>query len=461
MVGMARDAARRSTRARVVGALAVAVAAELTCGAVVAAGGHDSRAPAAASRHVVAHARPPVGAATGAPQPAAAGRGIAAQAVLDRMAAAVLARDAAGYVAAVDPDQAALRAAAARTFRNLAGVPLASWSYSVDPVPAADLPPDRQQALGRSAWLAAVTFHYALLGYDAQPAAQRLYVTFAQRAGQWYVAGYGDGGPTRPSAADIWDFGPVLALAGARSLVLGHPAERAELASIAAEADRDVPRVAAFWGRAGWRQRVVIVVPSSAAELSRLVDGQDLSQFAAVATVEIDGAESARAAAGDRILVNPANFDDLGALGRRVVLTHEITHVATRPVTGPLLPDWLIEGIADYVGFRDAGLPPRSVAPELAADVDAGHVPTALPSDTAFDGAAPHLAESYEEAWLACRWIADRYGEPALIALYRAVGTSSAATRRDALRAGLDATLHLTIRGLVAAWRADVRAELS
>jgi hypothetical protein len=377
------------------------------------------------------------------------------------MAAALLARDADGYVAGIDPEQPRLRATARRLVRNIAGVPLASWSYAVDPVPAAALSPQRARALGAPAWLAEVTFRYALLGYDAHPAAQRLYVTLVQRAGQWYVAGYDDGGPDRRSARDLWDFGRVVALAGDRSLVLGHPSERADLASIAAEADRDVPRVASFWGRSRWRQRVVIVVPATPAELSQLVDGQDLSQFAAVATVEIDGSPSTGAAAGDRILVNPANFDDLGPLGRRVVLTHEITHVATRPVTGPLLPDWLIEGIADYVGFRDAGLPPRNVAPELSADVDTGQVPAALPGDGAFGGGAAHLAESYEEAWLACRLIATRYGEPALIRLYRAVGTSDAGSRRAALRAGLAAAPGLTVRQFVAAWRADVRAELS
>ena len=44
-------------------------------------------------------------------------------------------------------------------------------------------------------------------------------------------------------------------------------------------------------------------------------------------------------------------------------------------------------------------------------------------------GSSPRLAQAYEGGWLACRLIAERWGQAALVRFYRAVGTSSLAPR--------------------------------
>ncbi|MFL6139686.1 MAG: hypothetical protein ACJ74O_18075, partial [Frankiaceae bacterium] len=389
--------------------------------------------------------------------PATADRVEAAQRLLDARAAAVLHHDAARLVAGVDPGQPELVAGQRRLAGALAGVPLASWRYVVDPISPAPLPAARQRALGPSAWLAEVTLHYALRGFDPRPTTERLYYTFARRGGGWWLAGDADGSAAHLHAArELWDFGPVVAVTGARSLVLGHPAGRDRLATVAAEADRDVPRVTSFWGRRGWSDRVVVLVPADDRELESLVGGQDLSQIAAVATFQGDAGPGDALPGGDRVIVNPSDYADLGRLGRRVVLTHEIIHVATRPVSGPGLPEWLVEGFADYVGFRGTGIAVRAAASELAA----GRLPERLPTDRAFDGSAPHLAVAYEKAWLACRYVARRWGERALISLYRSVGTSREPDEGTALRAGLAGVLHVTLPDLTAGWRAYLRAEL-
>ena len=56
-------------------------------------------------------------------------------------------------------------------------------------------------------------------------------------------------------------------------------------------------------------------------------------------------------------------------------MTHEITHVATRSVTAVGTPTWLVEGIADYVGFKGTSTSVRFDASELAREVDAGRQP--------------------------------------------------------------------------------------
>jgi len=145
------------------------------------------------------------------------------------------------------------------------------------------------------------------------------------------------------------------------------------------------------------------------------------------------------------VTVNPRNWPRLDAVGAQIVLTHELTHVATRADTGSQTPKWLSEGFADYVGFLDSGLPPTVAASELDGQVRGGEVPTRLPSDRDFRGGNPDLGEAYEEAWLASRYIAAHYGQPTLVRFYRAVGTSqraSGAAVAHAMRRLLGVTPH-------------------
>ena len=111
---------------------------------------------------------------------------------------------------------------------------------------------------------------------------------------------------------------------------------------------------------------------------------------------------------GDRVSVNPRVWPSLDALGRRVVLTHELTHIASRGDTGAQTPRWLQEGFADYVGFAGTGVAPTVIAAELAGDVRAGRLPRRLPGNRRFAGSSPRLAQAYQQGWLACLLIAAR-----------------------------------------------------
>jgi hypothetical protein len=136
-----------------------------------------------------------------------------------------------------------------------------------------------------------------------------------------------------------------------------------------------------------------------------------------------------------------------------VVLTHEITHVATRAATSATTPMWLSEGFADWVGYSGTDRTTRQTAPELAADVAAGRIPAHLPSDADFATTAPHLAQSYEAGWLACRMVAERWGSGRLTALYQAAG-------RMPTDAALRHTLGVDLRAFEARWRAYAAEEL-
>jgi hypothetical protein len=404
--------------------------------------------------------------AHGSPGDIASVRGRAITELLARRAAAIMGHDEDAYLATDDPADPSYRERDARVFADLQEVPFASFTYSFDPTSSIGL---STPALARYAAPvyapAAVYERYALAGFDPAPTEVVKYDTFVERRGAWYLASDDDFAAAGfASAADLWDFGPVAAVRRPGVLVLGHPSPL--LAQLADETARDIPRVDAVWGE-GWSRRAVVFVPATQREMAAIIDtNSDLNQIAAVATAELSNGQ-ARSAVGDRVIVNPANFVRLDELGRQVVMTHELTHVASRAYTGPALPVWLVEGLADYVGYLDTGLPVRVAATELAAEVQRGHVPATLPADAAFDGSDPRLAQVYEEAWLACRLIVADYGQDALVRLYRTVGVAAAPPGGNTsgpgspLATAMVGQLHLSLAAFTARWRSYLLSELS
>jgi hypothetical protein len=382
-------------------------------------------------------------------------RSAAIKAVLAKNAAALLHRDLAAWTATLDPANPTYRKAQVAVFANTADVPFASYFYDVADSDVADASVPRPGQL-----LVPVTLRYALRGFDPQPTALREYLTFVTADSGWRLAGDTDGAAQGlVSARDLWDFGPVVAVHGQRSLVLAHPGAVDLAHTLTTAADAAVPRVTAFWG-AGWARRVVILVPGSQDELRQIVGTkQDLSQIAALATAEIGSAPGSAGAVGDRIAINPTTFGTLGSLGRRVVMTHEVTHVASRAVTGADSPTWLVEGLADYVGFKGTSTSLRFDASELARQVDAGHVPTALPSSSDFAHAGATLSLDYEEAWMACKFIVSRTSEATLIRFYQQVGTAKGSPA-VALKAAFAQVLHTDQATFTASWRSYVKASL-
>ena len=161
--------------------------------------------------------------------------------------------------------------------------------------------------------------------------------------------------------------------------------------------------------RRPWSRQPVIVSPKSQSDMATLIgnDGKGLSQIAAVTTGSFESGLSK----GDRVVVNPAAWRTLGSLGKRVVLAHEMTHLATRAITVDDVPIWLSEGFADYVAYRAVEVPTNVVAGDVFEDVRDGKAPEKLPEDAEFDAAKGDIASAYEGSWLACRMIAERYGQ--------------------------------------------------
>ena len=375
--------------------------------------------------------------------------------LLETRAAAVLARDRAAFLSVVDPTATAFLERQGRLFDALADVPLSAWYYDLDTRaeqgPNGEL--DRRHGAGRW-WAPELALRYALTDVDRDPAYERHVLTFVERGGRWLLASDDDfAGTGGRTARSLWDTGPVIAVRGRSSLVLVRPDDRRLLTRLARATDSAVPRVNRVWGD-DWQQAVAVLVPGSQSELAELLAKPgELSQIAAVATAELIDQSGRTTAVGDRIILNPPNFEGLGPVGRQVVLTHEVTHVATRQASGGAMPAWLVEGFADYVGYLEADVAVSVAARELRADVRAGRLPAALPADRDFRGDNPALAQAYEASWLAVVLLAEMYGEPAMLRFYRAVGASEAPTTAAALDRAFAEVLGTETAAFTAAWR--------
>ncbi|MFC8371231.1 hypothetical protein ACFUIT_25280 [Streptomyces sp. NPDC057239] len=357
------------------------------------------------------------------------------QSLLDRRAEAVLDRDAAAYA----------RTGTRAGFANLRAVPLADWSYRVT---ALDRTGDTATA--------SADLSYRVEGHDRSPVTTARSLSLSRdRDGRWSVD---SDRPAKKSGQQLWDQGTARAVRGERSLVLGVGQPDEKLRDYAELADRAVPAVSDAWGPR-WARRVVVLVPENLEGMAGLL-GSPASSYRGIAAVTTGATGADGRAPADRIIVNPDAFGMLGDSGRQVVLTHETTHVATRAHTSAATPLWLSEGFADWVGYRDGDRAPAEIAPELAYAVGRGEMPAGLPDDEdfGFSGDADHLARAYESGWLACRLIADHWGEDRLDEFYRAVGTHE--HREGAVEAAMHQVLDTTREEFTAQWQEYMRNTL-
>ncbi len=338
----------------------------------------------------------------------------AAQDLLSVRAKAVKARDKSAWMATVDPPASAFRGRQSVAFDNLVKLPLGQFSYdAVELGPA--LTPARAQRVGPVAWVAKATGTYSLAGYDRAPRSFEAAYTLVQRPAGWRIADDTDGA----TPLQMWDLPRMTVLRGRSDIVIGNAPE-SRMRDYIATADSAVRRVTGVWGT-DWDSHVVILTPSTMDEFAKLLSrtsDDGLDQVAAITQGVVGPGQRAQ---GDRVVINPKAFTALQPLGRRVVITHELIHVAARSSTTRPVPIWLSEGMADYVGYSGLGLSRTRVAAELLALVRQGKGPRMLPTEADFDPAKNKIAPFYSSSWLAVSRLVDLYGQPRVVAFYRSI----------------------------------------
>lgn len=383
----------------------------------------------------------------------------AVRALLVRRGEAVRNGDREAFMATIDPRAEDVRDAQARLFDNLAKLPLDVWRYDIAPG-GGNLPvSDELSEYGTQAWVPRLVLRYRLRGFDTATVSRTTYLGFARHPTRgWLIAGEGTHDGYRGDR-EIWHLGRVDVAQRREALVVGVGTTEERLRRIAAGLARAEPVVSDVWG-SDWSPRAVVLVAKAHEQAALLAsDHQDLSQIAALATVVTGPDGTPPPGAGDRIVIDDKNFGRLGDLGRQVVLTHELTHVASRGSTTSRMPLWLVEGFADYVAYQSVDIGVRAAANDLRAKVQAGRAPEKLPTRADFAADADNLSESYAEAWLACKYVAERYGDDRLVRLYRHMGQHPG-NEEEVEAAGLESVLDVDREEFAAGWRDYVRDQL-
>ncbi len=363
-------------------------------------------------------------------------------AALQDRAAAVLAHDLVGVAATTSPS-------AAPGVRDLGlwtrTLPFTEWTYQVQADQPGPAPDER-----------AVT---ALLRYRLRAdhsdvtSERRILLRRAASASMgWQVLSDDPAGAAQP-----WDLGVVsVSVAGSAVLLAtpgptARPADAADRAGLAADAARAVTAVTGVWGP-GWSREAVVVATYGASNLARLV-GRPTSGVSGLVAVSTP----------DRVYVDLSAYAVLPPAGRQVLLTHELTHVATRSGADRAVPQWLKEGFADYVAFLGSGIGTRAAAAALLAQVRRTGPPAALPPDAAFDPSASGAVtagygggDAYAAAWLVCSLVASKVGAAGLVRVYRAASAGHGSPPAD-----IDAALRHVTGWSLARWTSAWRDQLA
>jgi hypothetical protein len=258
---------------------------------------------------------------------------------------------------------------------------------------------------------------YSLEQYDEQPALEDQFLTFVRRQAGWRIASDTDlDDLTLFSGRKLWEFEPVVAEESEHFLYMSHPSLLGPAEAVLDAAEDAFDTVSSDWPLA-WNEKVVIVAPSTTQELGRLIQATfDLDVFVAFAASGVDRRRDWDLV-GHRILLNWPNFSQFDEATRRSVLTHELLHVATREYSGPLVPIFVEEGVAEWITGHDS-------ASLLAGSVQNGLFDRLLPLDHEFiSGSDAVILSAYQESSAAVRYAAEQFGDDAIAEFYRELGS--------------------------------------
>jgi hypothetical protein len=256
-----------------------------------------------------------------------------------------------------------------------------------------------------------------------------------------------------PSGLDLWDHEPVQSVRTGNVLVLGRSGD-SRLLALRTTAERARAAVARFWD-ARWPRTAVVVLPSDAELLNPMLGVQSSGDDQVAVTRWEAGPDGPVI----RVLLNPTYYDQMSPLARKMVLRHEITHVAQDALPRSGVPSWLTEGLAEYVGYRGSGIGDEVIAARLFRQVRDEGAPTTLPDDDAFgfDRSQTQRRVAYESGWALVRMLAQRYGQETLVPFYASVAKGRGTTDRRLDRA-TERVFGTSFDVVVAQWRSWLEA---
>lgn len=303
---------------------------------------------------------------------------------------------------------------------NLREVPLSHYALELDDSLPNLATASVREAYGDDAFVVYVREEHTLRGFDSSgPATEDLFLTAVRTDGAWRFAGDRDAEPLGLVSVDhLWDHGPVVVSGEGPIIALHHP-DTPAVDAVLAEARAALQQVIERWPLP-WSERVPVIIPRDEEELAELLHVTfDLSSFVAFATSTPVGELGEFELTGARIVVNPPRFLNRSSETRQLILAHELLHVATRPSSGPFVPAWVEEGIAQRLGEQRSttglGL--------LQGLIGRRGFDDRLPDDSQFTtGGRDRIFLSYQTAFAFIDWLVSTYSEEQVAEFYRALG---------------------------------------
>ena len=377
----------------------------------------------------------------------------AIQGILDRRAAAVHAHDKTAFMADVDPTDATFARRQQVLYDSLVQLSFGTLSYQIEP--SVTYPRDVSAGLvarfHSAVYAPGVTIHYTITGVDSRVVATPWVPVFGYAGGRWLLVDeaadknlpYGVNGQP-------WDAGAIAVVKSTRVVGVLSADDSKRATDLLKLAEQGLDKVYAVRST-GWDGKVFV----TAVQDRRIFDTyfanapDRIAQVAAIAVPYYDRVSDwhdGGVFATTRVIFNP---QQLSAQPEELAhdLAHEFTHAAMGPVTVTQTPRWLVEGFAEYVAYKG-----ENVSASLLRRMLRGQaVPTSLPTDSTFYSDSAH----YTTSWLACRMIAERFGEARLIALY---GSFQQGAEQDA---NIAAVLGISSAALTAQWHDYITKKLA
>jgi hypothetical protein len=149
---------------------------------------------------------------------------------------------------------------------------------------------------------------------------------------------------------------------------------------------------------------------------------------------------------GPRMFIHLSHLQRYGPDAKVEILAHELIHAITREVSGPLMPTWIEEGLANLGGGsgRTASLAGRGTAPGT------------FPSNDRFTtGPVLDIQTVYDQAQVAIETLEATHGRPDVAAFYTELGSRRVVAGTDDyhVRDAIAKSVGWSYEAWVDAWR--------
>jgi hypothetical protein len=244
----------------------------------------------------------------------------------------------------------------------------------------------------------------------------------------------------------LWDAEKVSVLRGEHFIVLTHPGSVKAINPSLAIAEKAYAHDDEFWP-GSLADRFVVIVPSTTDELARIMhETVDLNKFVAFVSGGADKSVG-WVPTGPRVFVHLSHLTRYREVSQIEILAHELIHAITRKSSGPKVPTWIEEGIAN-LGGGNGGRPVRATE---------GPVPDEFPTDERFiTGSLSNIQIAYDQGQVAVEVLDAEFGREGLVRFYENLGSKRVVpgTEEYWVRRAVEESTDWSYADWVAAWRA-------